>query len=166
MINLVYAQDIKGGIGYQGDLPWHLPNDLKFFKKTTMDHTMVMGRKTFESMNCRLLPGRKTIVLTKQKDYGKDIEGLETISSLEEILERSQEEDLMVIGGAQVFKLVWDQADQIFRTVIEAEFPADTFMPVIDLEEWLLIKETPGLLDDKNLYPHKFQCWQRKGAHR
>ena len=83
MLTLVYAQDQAGGIGYQNQLPWHLPNDLKFFKQVTLGHAILMGRKTFESMGCRLLPGRTSYVLTRQEDYKSEIEGLHRVHNLE-----------------------------------------------------------------------------------
>ena len=162
MITFVYAQDLKGGIGYQNDLPWHLPNDLKFFKEVTMGHTMLMGRSTFESMNQRLLPGRKTVVMTRSIDYGKEIEGLELVHSVEEALELAKDQELMVIGGASVFKELLPHADKIIRTVIEGEFPADTFMPEVDPKTFDLEKIIEVVADDKNPYAHRFEWWIRK----
>lgn len=163
MITFVYAQEINGGIGYQNDLPWHLPNDLKFFKEVTMGHTMIMGRKTFEAMDQRLLPGRETVVVTRQTDYGKDIEGLIVVHSIEEVIAMGRDEKLMVIGGASLFQELLPHADEIIRTMIWEEFPADTFMPAIDENEWELVKTVDGQLDEKNQIPHQFQWWERKG---
>ena len=162
MITFVYAQDRKGAIGYRNQLPWHLPNDLKFFKEVTMGHTMLMGRHTFEGMEKRLLPGRKTVVMTSNPDYGQEIPELEVVTSVEEALDLAQDQELMVIGGAGVFKSLWDHADLIVRTVIDGEFPADVYMPPIDPEEFKCIKSKPGQTDDKNPYPHTFEWWQRK----
>lgn len=162
MITLVYAQDKNGGIGYQNDLPWHLPNDLKFFKRVTMGHTMVMGRRTFESMGCRLLPGRETVVVTRDVNYGRDIEGLICLHSIEDVLELSKDKSLKVIGGAQLFLDVLPHADEIIRTVIDAEFPADTFMPDIDENQWTLVQVENGTTDEANIYPHQYQWWKRK----
>ena len=136
MITFVYAQERNGGIGYQGDLPWSLPSDLQFFKNTTMGHTMLMGRKTFEAMNQRLLPGRKTVVMTTQTNYGAAIDGLEIVSTINEVLELARNQHLMVIGGAEIFKLIWPHADEIVRTVIDDDFPADVYMPAIDQSKW------------------------------
>lgn len=162
MITFVYAQDLEGGIGYQGTLPWDLPNDMKFFKETTMGHTMLMGRKTFDGMNQRLLPGRKTVVMTRNKDYGQDIEGLQVVHNVEEVLELAKDQELMVIGGAHVFLDLIDYADRIVRTVIEGNFPHDVFMPQINEDQWELISSTEGIVDDKNLYKHQFEEWKRK----
>lgn len=162
MISFVYAQERSGGIGYQNDLPWHLPNDLKFFKKTTMGHTILMGRKTFESMNKRLLPGRKTVVLTSQLDYGSDIEGLLVLHSIEQVREMAKEIDLMVIGGANLFLKLLDDVDQIIRTVIDEDFPFDVQMPEINQDKWELVKQEQGLVDAKNKHPHRFEWWRPK----
>lgn len=164
MITFVYAQEARGGIGYQNQLPWHLPNDLKFFKETTMGHTMLMGRKTFESMGKRLLPGRQTVVMTRDLNYGKEIEGLTVINSLEEGLDLAKNQELMVIGGADVFKIFLPYADQIIRTFIEQEFPSDVFMPPINEAEWQLNKVVAGTLDEKNTIPHQYEWWGHKGV--
>ena len=164
MISFVYAQEARGGIGYQNQLPWHLPNDLKFFKETTMGHTMLMGRKTFESMGRRLLPGRKTVVMTRDLNYGKEIEGLTVIHRLEEGLELAKDQELMVIGGADIFKLFLPYADKIIRTLIEREFPSDVFMPAIDEAEWQLVKVVVGVLDENNTIPRQYEWWERKGV--
>lgn len=162
MISFVYAQERDGGIGYQNELPWHLPNDLKFFKAMTMGHTMLMGRKTFEAMDQRLLPGRKTVVLTNQADYGQDIEGLEVVHTVEEVLALSKGQTLKVIGGAKIFKQLFPYADEIIRTVIDESFPADVYMPAIDEDQWTLIKTEAGITDEKNHYAYQFEWWQRK----
>lgn len=162
MITFVYAQDLNGGIGYQNDLPWNLPNDLKFFKETTMGHTMLMGRRTFEAMNKRLLPGRKTVVLTTDKTYGQDIPGLMVIHTVEEALELSANNNLMVIGGAKVFLELVNYAEKIVRTVIEENFPSDVVMPEIDTTNWELTKVLQGETDEKNIHTHRYEWWERK----
>ena len=162
MISFVYAQERNGGIGYEGDLPWSLPNDLKFFKETTMGHTMIMGRKTFEAMNQRLLPGRKTVVMTTQSNYGQEIEGLTVVHQLNEVLELAKHEHLMVIGGAEIFKILWPHADEIIRTVIDEDFPADVYMPEIDETYWQRVKVIEGETDEANRHVHQYEWWNRK----
>lgn len=162
MISLVYAQDQAGAIGYQNDLPWKLPADLQFFKKTTMGHTMVMGRRTFESMGKRLLPGRQTVVVTRQTDYGQAIKGLAVVHSIPELLDRYGDRHLMVIGGADLFKAVLPYTDEIIRTFIFDQFPADTFMDPIDTNRFECVKVATGQVDADNRYPHQFEWWHRK----
>lgn len=161
MITFVYAQDKKGAIGYRNKLPWHLPNDLQFFKKITMGHTLLMGRKTFESMGKRLLPGRKTVVLTEQLDYGTEIEGLTVIHTVAEALTLAEQQELMVIGGSGVFTALLPYADKIIRTFIDAEFTADTHMPPINEAEWQLEATEQGTTDERNQYPHHFEWWTK-----
>ncbi|WP_407090188.1 dihydrofolate reductase [Ruoffia sp. FAM 26254] len=162
MITFVFAQDLNGGIGYKNDLPWNLPNDLKFFKDTTMGHTMLMGRRTFESMNRRLLPGRKTVVLTTDTTYGQDVPELTVVHTIEDVLALSEDRNLMVIGGAKVFLDLIDYADRVVRTVIEDKFLNDVVMPEIDEENWELTKVVRGETDEKNIHKHRYEWWQRK----
>ena len=161
MITLVYAQDANGGIGYRHQLPWHLPNDLKHFKQVTLGHTMVMGRTTFDGMGQRLLPGRQTIVLSRQADYGKQIEGLQVYTAIEPILALAQEQEVMVIGGTQVFQAFLPYADRMIRTVIEAEFEVDTYMPAIEWDQWRCEQRSVGVVDEKNRYAHTFEWWTK-----
>lgn len=162
MIIFVYAQEQNRGIGFENRLPWHLPNDLKFFKKITMGHTIVMGRKTFESMGSRLLPGRKTVVLTRNSNYRQDLTELTVVTDYQAIVNMGDKEDVMIIGGAEVFKLLLPYADQIIRTQIEATYPCDVFMPEIDEEEWRCFRVEQGVLDEKNSVSHQFEWWRRR----
>lgn len=162
MITYVYAQDNNGTIGYQNQLPWSLPNDMAFFKATTMGHPILMGRKTFESMDKRLLPGRQTIVMTNQPYYGEDIEGLMVVHTENQVLELAKNQEIMVIGGAQIFKLLMPYANIIIRTVIDGQFPSVVTVDEIDTTKWTLDKTEEGIVDEKNLYPHRFEWWSRK----
>lgn len=162
MITFIYAQDKNGGIGYQNDLPWYLPNDLKHFKRETMGHTIVMGRKTFESMNRRLLPGRHSVVVTRQADYGKEIEGLSVLHAVQDVIQLAKQEDIFVIGGAELFNALFPYADQIIRTVIFDSFPADVYLPEIDEKNFTLHKKEHNKQDDDNAYPYEYQWWVRK----
>lgn len=162
MITLIYAQDRHGGIGYKNQMPWHLPNDLAFFKAQTLNQTIVMGRLTFESLGKRLLPNRRSIVISTQANYGHDIEGLTVIHQLEDILQLSQKEDLYIIGGAQLYQEMLPYADRIIRTVIDEEFTVDTYAPVIDLQKWQCVQIQQGIQNEKNKFAHQFEWWQRK----
>lgn len=162
MIVFIYAQDKHGGIGYQNQLPWHLPNDLKFFKDITMGHTMVMGRKTFEAMDQRLLPGRETIVISRNPQYGQDIEGLTVLTSIEPVIQLAKEQDVYVIGGSQIFDMFCPYAEKIYRTMIDGDFQTDTYMKNLNLKEWDMIEEIEGVVDDKNLYPHRYQTFVKR----
>ncbi|MBD3948209.1 dihydrofolate reductase [Tuanshanicoccus lijuaniae] len=161
MITFIYAQDNNRGIGYKNQLPWHLPNDLKFFKTQTMGKTIVMGRKTFEAMGCRLLPGRKSVVVTRDASYKQDLDDLTVLTSVDEIVSLSEHETLMIIGGAQLFNALWPYVDCVIRTQIDAVFDCDVFMPELDDTLWECKKIEPGVLDEKNQIPHQFEWWNK-----
>ena len=157
MISFVVAMDQARLIGQNNQLPWHLPNDLKYFRELTTGHTVVMGRKTFESIG-KPLPHRTNVVLTTNRDY--QAEGCQVIHSLEEIGHVGQEE-LFVIGGAEIFKSLLDQADRLYVTLIEETFVGDTYFPEIDPAVWEITSRKPGTVDEKNRYAHEFLVYDR-----
>ena len=148
-------------IGKEGKLPWHLPNDLKFFKKKTIHNTLVLGRATFEGMGCRPLPNRTTIVLTSNPDYRA--EGVLVMHSVEEILAYADNyEGVTVIGGGSVvFKELIPACDVLYRTMIHETFEGDTFFPEIDWSVWEKVATVPGVVDEKNLYAHDYETYHR-----
>ncbi|KPG69419.1 MULTISPECIES: dihydrofolate reductase [unclassified Enterococcus] len=162
MLIALWAQDNQGLIGENGTLPWHLPNDLKFFKEQTIHNTIIMGRKTFEGMDRRPLPQRTTIVLTKDPSY--QAEGVLVMHDREEVLAyaNAQDHPVFLTGGAGVFKTMIDDCDQLYRTVIDERFTGDVFFPAIDWEKWQLTKTIPGIVDDRNKYRHRFEFYQKK----
>ena len=132
-------------IGGDNDLPWHLPEDLQNFKKLTMGKTVVMGRKTFESILKRLgkpLPGRKNVVITRQTGY-LAAEGVLVFHSLEEVVQALAEEDLYIIGGAEIFKLALPFAQKMYITHVKGDYEGDAFFPQIAWDEWEKIQEDP-----------------------
>jgi dihydrofolate reductase len=136
IVSLIVAMDEAGGIGYEGQLPWRLPDDLKRFKELTMGHYLIMGRKTFDSIG-RPLPGRKIIILTGKKDYCPD--GVEVVPSLYDALRIAKwhgETEAFIGGGAAVFAESMFLADRIYLTRVHACLPADVFFPEIDSSEW------------------------------
>ncbi|WP_068776389.1 dihydrofolate reductase [Paenibacillus sp. FJAT-26967] len=159
-VSFLFAMDRQNAIGIDNKLPWHLPADLKFFKKMTTGHSVLMGRKTYDSIG-RPLPNRRNIVLTRQPDY--KLEGCEVVHSVEEALAGFQEEEVFVIGGTEVFKLFWPYADKLYVTFIDDIFEADTYFPVIEPQEWSLVSEEQGIKDDKNPYDYYFRTYERTG---
>jgi dihydrofolate reductase len=125
-ITIVVARATNGVIGRGGTLPWHIPADLKRFKALTMGSAMIMGRKTFESLP-GLLPGRRHIVLTRDRDWRAD--GAEVVHDVDEALARAGEQRVTVIGGAEIIALLLPHADRIELTEVLEEVPGDTFMP-------------------------------------
>lgn len=160
MIAFLWAQDKNGAIGYQGTLPWYLPNDLKFFKQMTLNNAVVMGRKTFEGMNKRPLPNRINIILTTDRSY--QAEGVKVMHSREEVLDFAKEYpgDTFITGGANVFSFFMEDVDVLHRTLIEGEFKGDTFIPEIDWKKWKLVEIEEGIVDDRNKYPHVFETYR------
>lgn len=140
MISLMVAHDPNGVMGVNNDLPWHIPEDLKYFKETTMGKAMVMGRKTYESIG-RPLPGRLNIVITRNPDY--QAEGVEVVQSLDKAIEIAREyaEEVMIIGGAEIFKRSMPLADRLYITEVHEEYDGDTFFPSYQ-EDWEVIKKT------------------------
>ncbi|NMA96114.1 MAG: dihydrofolate reductase, partial [Clostridiales bacterium] len=149
----------KGVIGLNNDMPWHLPEDLKYFQRTTMGKTVVMGRKTFESLK-KPLKGRKNIILTRNKSFAH--RSCLVLNSLEDVLaEVRGEKETFIIGGAKIYRLFLPYAKRIYMTYIDHEFEGDTFLPEISLTDWILTSETPGRKDEKNPYNYYFRVYDR-----
>ncbi|QNL49120.1 dihydrofolate reductase [Olivibacter sp. SDN3] len=155
IISIIVAAARNNAIGKNNQLLWHMPADLKFFRKTTSGHTVVMGRKTFESVG-QALPKRRNIVITRQENY--QAENIEIAGSLEEALELCEEDDeVFIVGGAQIYEKALATADKIYLTRINQEFDnADTYFPEIDDEEWLLENVEHHESDDKNPFDYSF----------
>ena len=161
MISLMWAMDNNRVIGYKNQLPWHLPEDLKFFKRTTMGHPIAMGRKTWDSIG-RPLPGRENIVITRNPEFL--CEGCTVLNSVEALLEFSRQnaDEIFVIGGAEIFKLILPYADKLYLTRIYDEFEGDTFFPELQMEDWSLLSQEKGIKDEKNPYDYEFEIYKRK----
>ncbi|MBT2695043.1 dihydrofolate reductase [Bacillus sp. ISL-55] len=162
MISLIWAMDENRVIGYHNQLPWRLPEDLKFFKRMTMGHPIAMGRKTYESIG-KPLPGRENIIITRDENY--DPEGCTVMHSIGEMLAYAAEnksEEIFVIGGAEIFKEVLQHSDKLYLTMIHHQFEGDTFFPVFDIDKWELESRGIGLKNEKNPYEYEFLIYKRK----
>lgn len=160
MISMIAAVGERGVIGKDGDMPWHLPNDLQFFKRTTGGHAIVMGRKTFESIG-RPLPKRRNIVLTRSAKFKADgVEIIHNFSEMERLVR--DEEEFFVIGGATIYEQLMPLADRLYITKIHEAFDGDTFFPTIDESEWEVVSTEEGKVDEKNRHPHTFITYERK----
>lgn len=160
-ISFVVAAAKNNAIGKDGQMPWHLPNDMKHFKNVTWGMPVVMGRKTFESLG-KVLPGRKNIVITRQP--GWKVTGAVAVKSIEDALFVAKETDaneVMVIGGGEIYKALYDKVKRIYLTRVEAEPEADTFFPSIDPKLWYLVSQKNHEADEKNAYNYSFQIWER-----
>jgi dihydrofolate reductase len=150
-MTLIAAVDKNYGIGYQGQLLWHLPADMAFFRKMTMGHTIVMGRKTYDSIG-KPLKDRENIVLTTQT---LQIPGVTVIHDLKELVKEQKE--IMIIGGAQIYELCLPFANRILLTEVDANLQADTFFPKIDKKQFQCIQEDRYAADEKNIYDMVFK---------
>ncbi len=162
ILSLIVAADENNVIGRDNKLPWHLPNDLKYFKNITWGMPVVMGRKTFESIG-KPLPGRTNIVVTRNMNWKGD--GAIVVHQVNEAIEVATSYDvkeIYIIGGAALFATTLADANRLYLTRIHHQFEGDVFFPAIDEKIWLLKKETFCDADEKNAFPHSFQSWERK----
>ena len=160
-ITLVVAASQNNAIGKDNKLLWHLPKDMRFFKNTTRAMPVLMGRKTFESMGSKLLPGRMNIILTTQK--GLNIDGAHIVNSILagiELATNNNYKELMVIGGGQIYDLALPMANKIWFTRVHTNIEGDTYFPTLD-KTWNLSSVESHQADEKHLYSFDFECWQR-----
>jgi dihydrofolate reductase len=161
-ITLVVAASQNNAIGKDNQLLWHLPKDMRFFKNTTWALPILMGRKTFESMGSKLLPGRLNIILTKQQ--GLKIEGAEVVNTMEQaisIASKGDYKELMVIGGGQIYEMALPIANKVWLTRVHTTIEGDTFFPVLG-SEWIHQIFESHHADEKHAFDFDFECWQRK----
>lgn len=161
-LTMIVAMDKQGAIGRNNQLLCHLPADLRYFKQKTVGNTIVMGRRTFESLPNGALPNRTNIVLTANRDYRA--EGAFVLHSAQEVLSMlSSAQELFVIGGGQLYSLFMSYANKLYVTQIDHAFDdADTFFPSIDSREWQLIAREEHAADEKNRYPYAFCTYVRR----
>lgn len=159
-ISMIWAMSAHDVIGKDNDMPWHLPRDFAYFKAQTLGKRMLMGRKTWESLGGKPLKGRTSIVITR--DTGFAPEGAEVIHSLEEALAEGRKDDeLMIIGGAEVYRMMLPFADKLLVTRIEEEFEGDTRFPEVPWGEWEEVSNIQGIRDEQNPYDYRFFVYQR-----
>ncbi|GAA4907933.1 dihydrofolate reductase [Mucilaginibacter defluvii] len=146
-------------IGKNNQLLWHLPNDLKHFKNTTSGHTVIMGRKTFDSVG-KPLPKRRNIVITRQNI---SIEGCEVVNSLERALTIcAGEDEVFIVGGAEIYKQAMPVTDKIYLTIVHHDFEGDTFFPEIDYSEWVETARTNYEADEKHAYAYSIFTLEKR----
>ena len=159
-LSLIAAISRNNVIGKDNKMPWHLPADLRFFKKTTMGKPIIMGRKTWESLG-RLLPGRQHIVVTRNKDYSA--EGVEIVHSTGAALKQaSSADEAVIIGGFFLYQSMLPLTDRLYLTEIDAEFEGDTFFPHWNRDEWKVMSSDSHPADEKNPFPYKFTVYERQ----
>jgi dihydrofolate reductase len=159
MISLIVAVARNGVIGRKGDLPWHLPKDLRRFKALTMGHHLVVGRKTWQEVG-RPLPGRVMVVVTRDPGYRPD--GVIVVHSLEEALQVAQGDDeVFIAGGGEIYRQALPLVDRMYVTRIHAEVAGDTTFPEVDLTAWRLVERADLEADEKHEYPFTFEVYDR-----
>lgn len=164
MISFIVAMDKNNIIGNSesNDMPWHLPNDLQYFKTTTSGHTIIMGRKTFASLG-RVLPNRDHIVLTKKEpDVPEEVDVYHDIDDVIALAKNYPDEEWFVIGGGTIFEQFFEHADRLYVTMIEESFSGDVYFPTISSEEWQEVSRKKGLRDEKNPYDYYHTIYERK----
>jgi dihydrofolate reductase len=159
MISLIVAVGDNNVIGKDNKLIWHLPADMKFFKEKTTGHCVITGRKNYESIpeKFRPLPNRTNIVITRQKDYKAP--GTIIVNSVEDAINEAKktgDQEIFIIGGAEIFRQSLHYADRIYLTVIHHPFEGDVFFPEINRNEWKETQRIRGPLDEKNIYSHDY----------
>lgn len=161
-ISCIVAVAKNNVIGKDNDIPWYLPADLKYFKRTTLNHHIIMGRKCYESIG-KPLPKRTNIILTRNPFYL--VSNCYISSSLGEALQLAEdngEEEAFIIGGAQIYELAMDKCDTLYLTEVDLEVEGDVFFPEISFEEWELVSEDAHQADEKNEHDYVFKVFKRK----
>ena len=162
MISIIVAVSDNWGIGKDNELLWHIPEDLKRFKSLTMGKVVIMGKKTWESLPRKPLPGRKNIVLTDIR--GECIELAITAYSIEDALARCDgDEEAFVIGGGSVYRQFMPIAGRLYITHVHKEGPADVFFPKIDMRQWKVVEKTESISEDTNRIPYSYVVYERRG---
>ena len=167
-LSLIVAVAENGVIGRDNKLPWYIPADLRYFKQVTLGKPVIMGRKTWESMN-RALPGRTNIVITRQSDY--QAEGARVVPDLAAAIELAEStalidgvEELMVIGGAEIYRLALPLADRLYLTEVHADVAGDTFFPDWDREDWQEMAREQHEAPGEDNYRYSFAVYERAGG--
>ena len=160
-ITLVVAASNNNAIGKDNQLLWRLPNDMKYFKNVTWGMPVLMGRKTFESLG-KALPGRKNMVLTRQSKWkAPDVVVVKEIEDAIFLTKEMDVKELMVIGGGEIFRAVFEKANRIHLTRVDGEFEGDAFFPAVDPAAWKLVSKSDHEADSNHAYGYSFQVWEK-----
>lgn len=163
-VSLIVAAASNNAIGKNNQMLWYMPNDFKYFKNQTWGLPVLMGRRTFQALNSKALPGRLNIILTHDKDF--KAENAVIIHKWEDAVFLAQEHhynELMVIGGAEIYKLMLEHANKVYLTRMEKSFPdADAFFPMLNPKQWELSSKQDFDADEKNPMNYSFEIWIRK----
>jgi len=162
-ISMIAAMTKNLTIGFENDMPWHLPDDLKFFKAKTTGKPVIMGRKTFESIGSRPLPNRDNYVVSRQTDL--EMNGAILVSSVDEALTKAQQagsvEEAVIMGGGQLYKMMLERADKLYLTLIDAEIKGDTSFPDWTGYDWQELEREHHAKDERHEYAFDFVTLER-----
>ena len=158
-ITLIVAAAENNAIGKNNQMPWHLPNDFKYFKKNTLEHSIVMGRKTFDSIG-KPLPERRNIILTRDMRYFS--EEADVANSLNEVMNFCRDErEIFIIGGANVYEQTLPLAQRVLLTRVHTIVDGDAFFPTLSADEWKLVSAEKHEKDEKHAYDYTFEVYER-----
>jgi dihydrofolate reductase len=158
-LSIIVAMGRNRVIGANGTIPWRLPNELQLFKRVTMGHHIIMGRKTWESIG-RLLPGRTTVVVTRQKNY--TVPGAIVVASLQSAIDAcSKDTEIFVVGGGELYRQALPLAHRIYLTTVDAAPAGDTLMPEFDRQEWREISAEDFAADERHAYGYRFSVLEK-----
>ena len=165
-LTIVAALDRNGVIGRGGELPWHLPDDLKRFKRMTMGHCLIMGRRTYDSIG-RVLPGRVSIVITRHPQEVAPADRLLVASDLDTALDLVATTDMdhreaFVVGGGQIYELALPRAEQLYLTRVQTSVEGDVYFPEIDYDDWRVMMQDIHPADEKHEFEFVTQRWERR----
>ena len=165
MLSMIVAVSENGVIGREGDLPWRLSADLQRFKRVTMGHVMLMGRKTWESIG-RPLPGRTSVVISQQPDYRTGFDEAPVATNLDDALALAcdlggDDSEVFVIGGARIYAMMLSHTDRLLLTHVHAEVEGEVILPRINWDEWRLVAEETHPADDNNDFEHTYKIFDR-----
>jgi dihydrofolate reductase len=162
-LSIIVAVAQNGVIGRGGQLPWHLPGDLRRFKQLTMGHTMIMGRRTWESIG-RALPGRQTIVVTRQPNYLSNDPNVTIASGLDDALQAAADagdDEAFIVGGAELYTESLPLANRLYITHIHANVEGDTYFPDVHWQDWRPVAAEEHDADEKNEHAYRFEVYER-----
>lgn len=170
-VSLIAAMAENRVIGINNQLPWHIPADLGWFKKNTLNKPVVMGRKTWESLPFRPLPGRVNMIVSRNSNYqpvntkGEAVTAALLVASVDEAIELAKKEDfseLMFIGGATLYEQVLPRVDRLYLTMVQGEFDGDAWFPEVDMANWQETFRQDNEADEKNPHRYSFCIYQRR----
>jgi dihydrofolate reductase len=163
-ISIIAAVAENGVIGRQGQLPWRLSDDLRRFKQLTMGHTIIMGRRTWESIG-RALPGRRTVAVSRKPDFRTSVVGVETATDLDKALaiaKAAGDEEAFIVGGAELYRESLSRADRLYLTRVCAAVNGDTYFPIIEWSNWQLVESEDHDANEKNEHAYRFETYDRR----